>query len=134
MNTIHIGIRIDTTGIDILQALIESMSFRFRLVYDILCQDVAEPAEIAVSGGALENSMYLAKVMADVLGSEILVPESKQLTSRGAAILALKHSGLWKNFDEDLPVIGHRIEPDMQRTKIYLDAIAQHKALYEMLI
>ena len=128
------GIRIDTTGIDILQALIESMSFRFRLVYDILCQDVAEPTAIVVSGGALENSMYLAKVMADVLGSEILVPESKQLTSRGTAILALKHSGSWKNFDEDLPVIGHRIEPDMQRNKIYLDAIDQHKALYEMLI
>ena len=110
------------------------MSFRFRLVYDILRQDVAEPAAIVVSGGALENSMYLAKVMADVLGSEILVPESKQLTSRGTAVLALKHSGLWKNFDEDLPVIGHRVEPDMQRNKIYLDAIDQHKALYEMLI
>ena len=128
------GIRIDTTGIDIVQSLIESMSYRFKLVYDILCQDVAEPTAIVVSGGALENSMYLAQVMADVLGSEILVPESKQLTSRGTAILALKYSGLWKSLDEYLPVIGHEVEPDMQRNKIYLDAIAQHKTLYEMLI
>ena len=78
--------------------------------------------------------MYLAQVMADVLGSEILVPESKQLTSRGTAILALKYSGLWKTLDEYLPVTGRKVEPDMQRNKIYLDAIAQHKTLYEMLI
>ena len=128
------GMRIDTTGIDIVQALIESMAFRFRLIHDILSQDVAIPSTIVASGGALENSKYLVKVMSDMLGLEVLVPESKQLTSRGTAVLALKYSGLWKSFDDVLPVIGHRVEPDMQVNEIYLDSMSQHKALYEMLI
>ena len=110
------------------------MSFRFILINDILSQVVAIPSMIVASGGALENSKYLVKVMSDMVGLEVLVPESKQLTSRGTAVLALKYSGLWKSFDDVLPVIGHRVEPDMQVNEIYLDSMSQHKALYEMLI
>ena len=78
--------------IDILQAAIESVAFRFAEILDQLTK-VSKIDEIVVSGGALDASPVWTQIIADVLGRNLLVSNEPEASLRGAVLLALESLG-----------------------------------------
>ncbi len=125
------GIRVSTTGIDIVQALMESVAYRFSLVADLLSAAMDDDCVFVAGGGAMTNSPWWLQTMAEVLQAEVHVPEEEQATSRGAAILALHALGLWSNLDDVMPEIGKVYIPTGEHQKMYRDAIQRQGELYD---
>ena len=82
------GLSSATTPLQIVQASLEAVSYRFALVARLLRPHLHARHDVVASGGALERSPYWTQLMADVLGEPILVSREEELTSRGTAILA----------------------------------------------
>ncbi len=128
------GVRVSTTGLDILQALMESVAYRFSLVADLLRDEMDDDQVFVAGGGAMTNSPWWLQTMADVLGGEVHVPREEQATSRGAAILALKALGAWKELDDVMPEIAAVYEPQDTHRKRYRAAIERQTELYDSVI
>lgn len=128
------GIRVSTTGIDILQALMESVAYRFYLVANLLQNEMTDDRIFIAGGGAMTNSPWWLQTMADVLQGEVHVPAEEQATSRGAAILALNAMGEWNGFDDVMPKIANIYHPSSQHQDRYQIAIERQSNLYEAVI
>ena len=109
------GIRGAPSGLQILQACLEAVSYRFGLVARLLSPHEEAPHEVVASGGAMSSSPYWVQLMADVLQRPVDLCREVELTSRGTAILALRALGRWATL-EDVPLpAGHVYEPDPRR-------------------
>ena len=128
------GIRVSTSGLDILQALMESMAYRFSLVADLLNDEMDENRIFIAGGSAMTNSPWWLQTMADVLGEEVHVPCEEQATSRGSAILALNALGAWKELDDVMPDISAVYQPQGTHRAKYRAAIERQAELYESVI
>ena len=128
------GVRVSTSGLDILQALMESVAFRFSLVADLLEGEMDEDRVFIAGGGAMTNSPWWLQTMADVLGGEVHVPSEEQATSRGAAILALSALGVWDGLDDVLPEIANVYQPRDEFREVYRRAIERQGELYDAVI
>jgi len=128
------GLRGSATGLQILQACLEAVSYRFGLVARLLAPHETAPHEVVASGGAMSRSPYWVQLMADVLQRPVVLCRARELTSRGTAILALRALGLWSSL-EDVPVPrGDVYEPDRRRGAAYAAAMQRQRGLYEALI
>lgn len=128
------GIRVSTTGLDILQALMESVAYRFSLVSDLLKPEMAPDHNFIAGGGAITNSPWWLQTTADVLQAEIHVPTEEQATSRGAAILALHALGVWQTLNDLMPDIAKIYRPNKERRNVYQSAIDRQNNLYQATI
>ena len=128
------GARVSTTGLDILQALMESVAYRFSLVADLLRDEMTDDRIFIAGGGAMTNSPWWLQTMADVLQAEVHVPAEEQATSRGAAILALNAIGEWDELDDVMPRIANVSRPRDDNLNIYKSAIERQQKLYEVVI
>jgi gluconokinase len=89
--SIH-GLTMAHDAIDILQAAMESVAFRFADIFDRL-GTVAPVYEIVASGGALAASPVWTQIIADVLGRDLTVSNNPEASLRGAVLLALATTG-----------------------------------------
>ncbi len=128
------GVRVSTSGLDILQALMESVAYRFSLVADLLEGEMEDDRIFIAGGGAMTNSPWWLQTMADVLGGEVHVPSEEQATSRGAAILALSALGVWDGFDDVMPEIANVYRPRDGFRHVYQKAIERQGELYDAVI
>ena len=115
-------------SVDILQAAMESVAFRFAEIYRGL-QKVTKVDEIIASGGALRDSAVWTQMIADVLGRDLILSPAQESSSRGAVLLAL----------ETICKIGYiKTSSGEEKTKhrakyhvIYKRALRQHRAAYD---
>ena len=128
------GVRVSTSGLDILQALMESVAYRFSLVADLLRDEMDDDRVFIAGGGAMTNSPWWLQTMADVLQGEVHIPAEEQATSRGAAILALNALGVWNGLDDVMPEIAAVYQPRDQYRSIYQEAIQRQAELYGAVI
>ncbi len=128
------GIRVSTSGLDLLQALMESVAYRFALVAALLQDEMTDDRVFIAGGGAMTNSPWWLQSMADVLRGEVHVPTEEQATSRGSAILALNAIGEWTGFDDVLPEIAKIYHPRDDHQITYRAAIERQAELYEAVI
>ena len=128
------GVRVSTSGLDILQALMESVAYRFSLVADLLREEMDDDRVFIAGGGAVTNSPWWLQTMADVLQGQVHVPAQEQATSRGAAILALNALGVWEGFDDVMPEIASVYEPRDEHRSTYAQAVERQAELYESVI
>ncbi len=109
------GLGLDTTAVDIARAALEAVALRLALVYGLLRPHVAGAHPIVASGGALGGSRAWAQTIADALGHSLVVAKDHEMTSRGAALLALEALGRLPDLVA-LPVPpGERLDPDPAR-------------------
>ena len=128
------GITPATSALQILQACLEAVCYRFALVARLLRPSLGTPCEIVASGGALSTSPFWMQLMSDVLQHPLLVSREGELTSRGTAILVLKALGAWRTL-EDVPLRPEeRVEPDASRAAVYQAALERQHRLYERLV
>lgn len=125
-----IGITRGTDAEDIVLAAMEGIAFRLSEILTRM-ERVTKPKEIVVSGGAIETSAYLAQLVADVLGRDVLQTETGLASLRGAALFAIEASG------SDAPASGEtELSPvpilhDPARHKAYLAELRKHRRFYE---
>src|SRR4029077_6110279 len=78
-----IGLSASSSAVDIAQAAMESVAYRFAEILDQL-STVTKIDEIVASGGALRSSKVWTKIMADVLGRKITLADAPEASLRGA--------------------------------------------------
>ncbi len=88
-----IGLRQDSTALDILQAGMESVAYRFAVVVAALTAGLPGVQDLVGTGGALVSSDSWGQILADVLGMPLQCSAEREASSRGAALLALEALG-----------------------------------------
>ncbi len=131
-----LGLSLNTRPIDILRAALESIAYRFAVIYRLIVPHLpsGKNHQIIASGGGLLNSSAWLHIMADTLGQPILTLEEKEATSRGAALLALESLGMINDTTDLPPSIGESYPPDPRRHEQYQAGIEVQLEYYRLLI
>lgn len=128
-----LGLRSSTDTIDIVQAALEAVVYRFALVFDQL-NDVIKVREIVASGGALRQSPVWTQIIADVLGRNMSLPETHEASSRGAVLLALETIAKIGNIEKIATPKGREFKFDKSRKAVYKKARERHEKYYRSVI
>ncbi|MDZ4698349.1 MAG: glycerol kinase GlpK [Rhodothermales bacterium] len=128
------GLTRGTTAAHLARAVVESIAYQIRDVFDVMAIGAGDPILLA-DGGASRNDA-LMQFQSDILGCPVLRNNAHDLSALGAAYLAGLHLGVWASTDEiaALPRSLDRFEPrwaDSRRAAAYdgwQDAVA--RALY----
>lgn len=120
------GLKHHTSALDLFQAALEAVAYRFAALYDAL-QTGGET--IVASGGGLRESPAWLQMMADAIGQPLVASGAHEASLRGAALVALRDSGAITG----LPRVagGTRFTPRLDRYERHLAARRQQQTLYE---
>jgi gluconokinase len=119
------GLSFATTPLDIAQAALEAVCYRFAAVLDALGQ----VESVVVTGGALLSNPDWVQVLADVLGYPVEVSGVAEGSARGAAVLALERLGLPV---PEAPIEG-TVEPRLDRHATHVAARDDQERLLALL-
>lgn len=103
-----IGMGLETTRGDMVQALLEGIALRVADLLDAIAALVPLSQTISIDGGLTRNPWF-CQFLADATGRAITVPSTPDLTSLGTALLARRGAGLAD--DLPLPPPDRTIEP-----------------------
>lgn len=127
------GMSLHTEPVNILQAALESVSLRFREIYELMVTRIGEPAEVVASGGALLKSPAWTQMMADALKRPVRPCLEPEASGRGAALLALERFGAIRHIS-DLPAeIDRAREPRTECAEVYDQLLGNQRKLYRKL-
>ena len=128
-----LGMQSSTDSIDILQAALESVAYRFAEVFDQL-NSVVKINEIVASGGALRESPVWMQIIADVLGRDLTFGGAQESSSRGAVLLALETIGKIENIAASPLPIANTTAFHPKWHAIYKLARKQHRDNYKLIL
>lgn len=126
-----LGLKSATDSIDITQAALEAVAYRFAEIFDQL-NNVLKIREIVASGGALRESPVWTQIVADVLGRDLSLPDVREASSRGAVLLALETIGKIKNIEKISTPKGPEFAWRREFNKAYRPARQAHSKYYEL--
>lgn len=122
------GLRLDTSSLDVLQALLESVALRLCLIYDLLEQ----PGDaILAGGGALTGSSAWRQIIADTVGVPLHIVDTPEATAQGIAKLIAVHQGETADIS---PTIQAVITPRSGQADRVSAALSRQTQLYHALI
>ena len=124
-----IGLRTATDAVDILQAALESVAYRFAEIFDQITSAV-KVKEIIASGGALRESPVWTQMIADVLARDMSLPDTREASSRGAVLLALEAIGKIEGIEKTQTPKGQGFKFDKKRNAVYSRARKRHDKFY----
>jgi gluconokinase len=110
------GLSFSTTPVDIAQAALEGVAYRFADVLDAL----GGVEEVVATGGALLANPDWIQIVADALGRPLHVSAVAEASARGAALAALGRLDLGAPID-------HVVEPRAERQTIHRHAREVHR-------
>ncbi len=88
----------ETKEREILFGVLLGLCLEYRHIFDMVCDEVKIPIDEAVNvGGGTKNRTWM-NLKASVLGREILVPEDREGSCKGAALLAGLGSGVYRDY------------------------------------
>lgn len=125
-----------STTLDIYQAALEAIAYRFALIYRQLAFYLPESgahSTIVASGGALAGSPAWQQIMADVLGRPLTALHETELSARGVAVFTLRALGEIAALTALPPAPAAFVEPDAQRHVRHQAAIEEQVLLYQRL-
>jgi gluconokinase len=128
-----LGLTLHTRPVEIVRAAMESVAYRFAMIFEAL-QQVAPRAEVVASGGALTASHVWTQILADVFGRPLTLTIAHEASSRGAALFALEAVGAIRSIDSALQGEGMVFNPNMENHDRYRAALSRQQALYETLV
>jgi gluconokinase len=111
------GLSFATTPLDLAQAALEGVAYRFAEVLDAL----GGVDDVVVTGGALLANPDWTQILADALGRTLHVSAVAEASARGAALAALGRLDLGAPVD-------HVVEPRPDRHAIHLRAREVHRS------
>ena len=127
------GLRWSTGPMQILQAALEAVAYRFALIHRSLAGQVPAKHTIVASGKGFTESPTWVQIMADVLGQPVVVSEQKSATARGIALVAFDALGVEPLKPASLAG-GKTVRPNPKRHAVHEEALDRHQELYAALI
>jgi gluconokinase len=118
------GLTFETTPLDLQQAALEGVAFRFAEVAALM----PEVEEVVTAGGALLKDPDWLQIMADVLERPLVTSSVKEASLRGAAVTTLERLGV----SAPQPPVGRRVEPRADRVPAYRAARERQRRLYRV--
>ncbi|MBI3429218.1 MAG: glycerol kinase GlpK [Actinobacteria bacterium] len=95
-----IGLTLATTRAHIARAALESICYQTKEVLDAMIADSGVPMQqMRVDGGVTASDLCM-QLQADVMGIEVIRPQTRETTALGAAYSAGLALGFWKDSDE----------------------------------
>lgn len=127
-----IGMRMDTTRADMLQAVLEGVAFAIKDNVEIAkAQGISITASGLCGGGA--RSPLWQKILCNVLNIEINIPKTEQGPGMGGAMLAMTGDGEFKSVKEcaeGFAEIKTTLTPDPEIAERYQKQYKKFKAIY----
>ena len=128
-----IGLKSAHDKIDIVQAALEAVAYRFAEIFDGL-NEVTEIKQIIASGGALRESPVWTQIICDVLAQNMNLPDTREASSRGAVLLALETSGEADDIEDLATPKGQAFTFNKENHEIYQIARKRHEKFYKLLV
>jgi gluconokinase len=117
------GLTFETTPLDLRQAALEGVAFRFAEVAELM----PEVEEVVATGAALLKDADWLQITADALGRPLTISGVEEASLRGAAVFALERLG-----ETPAPApLGRVVEPRLERADAYRAARERQLRLYE---
>ncbi|MBI4856102.1 MAG: glycerol kinase GlpK [Acetobacterium woodii] len=119
-----VGIERGTTKNNVIRAVLESLGYQTRDMFDAFSEDLGERLSILkVDGGACNNNL-LMQFTSDIVNVDIERPDNTETTAAGVAYLAGLAVGFWKDQDEIVQkrTVNQVFHPQMDeelRTDLY---------------
>ena len=127
-----IGMTMDTSQSDMLQAVLEGVAFAIRDSFEIARSlGIAIPRSMICGGGS--KSPLWCQIIADVLGIPLDIPVTEQGPGYGGAILAMVACGVYDTVQAavaDLIHIKGTVMPDQERMPLYEERYQQFRQIY----
>ena len=126
-----VGLTRGTGAAHIVRATLESIAYQSADLVNAMATDCGrKPLELRVDGGASANQ-FLMQYQSDVLGCNVVRPETIETTALGAAMLAGLAVGVWKDLDELRSIWKKDISfvPQMTEEKRTKTLAGWHKAV-----
>jgi gluconokinase len=122
------GMKLHTSPLDIYQAALEGVSYRFGALYDSLQRS---GDSLIATGGGLRSSPAWLQLLADVLGTTVTASTVSESSLRGAAIVGLRDAGV--AFSTSLPdaPTGVPYTPRADFHNMHVVARARQRMLYD---
>src|SRR5579875_3129126 len=127
-----VGLTLHTDPEAIALAFLEAVAYQFARVYGILKQRLC-PAGVIGSGAGLVRAPIWIQILSDVLGTPVVASRAVEATSRGAAVLALRATGLSPAPAASLGPLGTKYASRDDRTRVYAAAMERQDRLYAAL-
>ena len=128
-----IGLTSSTDSIDVAQAAMESVGYRFAEIFDQL-GEVADINEIVASGGALRASTVWTHMIADILGRKITLVEVPEASLRGVVLLALESIGKIDSTERISQRSGNVFEPVTEHQAAHRIARNRQRQIYDLIL
>ncbi len=127
-----IGLRMDTTRADMVLAVLEGVSFAIRDSFEVAKKiGVSVPRSMICGGGS--KSPLWRKMLANVLGIPLDVPQTEQGPGYGAAILAMVGAGVYPDVKaacDELVHVAETVEPDPDLKARYQERYEKFSKIY----
>ena len=126
-----VGLTRGTGAAHIVRATLESIAYQSADLVNAMATDCGrKPTDLRVDGGASAN-LFLMQYQADILGCNVIRPETIETTALGAALMAGLAVGVWKDLDDIRSVWKRDITftPQMSEEKREKTLAGWHKAV-----
>lgn len=130
-----IGLSIRHDRARMVRAVVEGITFALRDNMEVIRALEAPVEQVRLIGGGAKSALW-RRIMADVMGCEIVVLKGGEGPAQGAAMLAGKGAGIYDSLQtaaDDILEIAERIEPDADRQRRYNDIYGLYHSLYPAL-
>lgn len=127
-----IGLRMDTTRADMVQAVLEGVAFAIRDNVEIATKQGIKITTSTLCGGGAKSPLWQT-ILCNVLNVEIAIPETEQGPGYGAAMLAMTAAGEWQNVvtcAESLVKIKSKVIPQSDIVARYEERYKRFKEIY----
>jgi autoinducer 2 (AI-2) kinase len=115
------------------RAILENTALVTKGHMDLVYESTGNrPSEVVFASGASKSALW-SQILADVLGMPVKVPEVKEATALGAAILAGYGVGIYQDISataRQLVHIAHVYEPDMKNHEVYMEMYERWRKIY----
>ncbi|XP_031710490.1 glycerol kinase 5 isoform X3 [Anarrhichthys ocellatus] len=94
------GLKPSTTKSHLVRAILESIAFRNKQLYELMLRETCIPiTKIRVDGGVSSND-FIVQLTADLFGRKVARPQHYEMSCLGAAFLAGLGMGFWRTREE----------------------------------
>ncbi len=127
-----IGLTMDTTREDMLQAVLEGVAFAIRDSFEAAKSLGVDISRSSICGGGSRSALW-KRIMANVLGIPLVTVATEQGPGYGGAILAMVAAGQFPSVQaacNSLVFTAHTVEPDLALTALYEERYQQFRQIY----
>ena len=127
-----IGMTMDTSRADMLQAVLEGVAFAIRDSFEVARSlGIAIPRSMICGGGS--KSPLWRQMIADILGIPLDIPVTEQGPGYGGAMLAMVACGVFERVQQaadKLVRVKDTVQPDPERVALYEKRYQQFRQIY----